>query len=156
MGFPSFIQNQSPDYISLTALDSKKDPVTGLSPLLIIRNDITGDFFNGTSFTPTPAYVLMIEMDSVNLPGTYLYVFTSPINNIRVKYYWNPLPSDSVSNGPFEGEAMIGDWVDDIVTTRKYVRNKTRCSNGTYDVFEDDKITIFESGIATSEDREPN
>jgi len=147
--------NAENDRITLTALAFDGSGATGKTIDLMILNLANGEFFNGVSFQVLPAMVLMTESDAVNLPGDYQFDFVSPLDDIRIKYRATTL-SDGVVNGPWEGEAQVGVWVTDILTARKYVRNKIDFLGNRYVLKEDDKTTTFEEGDVSSQNREPD
>jgi len=147
--------NAENDRITLTARSFDGSGATGKTIDLMIINLADGEYFNGVSFQLLPAAVVMTESDAVNLPGDYHYDFISPLFDIRVKYRATTI-SDGVANGPWEGEAQVGVWVTDIITARKYVRNKIDFLGNRYVLKEDDKLTTFEEGDVSSQNREPD
>lgn len=141
------------DRVHIEAIGADGSGVTGLSPQLTIINQSTGQYWNGTSFQVSFTQVSMVEFDSVNAPGLYTYDFTPGADAIvtyRAEATFEGIPRI------WTGEAQFGEWVDDVVTTRKYVRNKFAVSGSAYTIYEDDKATPFETGTVSQTDREPS
>lgn len=151
----SIVSNGETDRISLQAIDVFGNGATGETIDLIIRNKETNEYFNGTAFQAAFASVAMSETDATNLPGIYHYDFLSPLSNVRVTYVAYP-QGTNVATKQFTGEAQIGEWVDDVICTRKYVKNKFTRTGNDYTIFEDDKTTPFATGFIGENRREPD
>jgi len=148
------IANGETDTITLVARDFTGNGATGASIKIAILDLDTGLYYTGAGFG---AYteLSMTEIDATNLPGHYEYKFTSPVDNIRVKYIARS-DTASVANGPWEGEAQIGEWIQDVIVARKYIRNRMQFTGSRYTLYEDDKLTPFEEGNISSTGREPD
>lgn len=148
------LKNGDTDSVTIVARNFSGDGATGASILLAIQDSDTGLFYTGAGFGAFTEFP-MVALDATNLPGHYKYDFTPPVDNIRVRYSARSITPE-VANGPWEGEAQFGDWIQDVITARKYIRNRMQFTGNRYTLYEDDKITPFEEGDITSNSREPD
>lgn len=152
MAASSIIRNGGIDHIELLALDVRKQPVTGATINLIIRDMDSGEYWNGVTFVPSFQTVAMLETDVTNMPGNYHYDLST--SDRQVHYRAEPVGSEIV-NGPFNGSCQFVDWIGDIIISRKYIRNRVVCDGGRYTVFDDDG-NVLETGDATIMERKPD
>ena len=150
----NIVQNEKVDRITLFALSANGEPVTGETINLYIRDLNSGEFWDGAAFAAAPTALTMVETDSVNWPGYYHYDFTT--ENREVVYKAVAPDGSDVDNDPFHGSAIFVPWIDDIITTRKYARNRVDRAGGRYAVYEDDQTTLFEAGDSTVNQRKPD
>jgi hypothetical protein len=78
------------------------DPVTGATPVVAIRRYkeingtlLDGYYWDGAAFTSTPTWHSMGEVDDVNNPGQYTYLFEQSLVGLEIQYvayYKNTTP----------------------------------------------------------------
>jgi hypothetical protein len=83
----------------LSLVDTTGAGVLGASPSISIRRyrethgtALDGYYWNGTAFVPTPFWILMAEVDAINSPGLYSYIFEQDLvalEWIYLVYYRN-------------------------------------------------------------------
>jgi hypothetical protein len=88
--------------LTFSLVDPSGAGITGASPTVSIRRVretyggiLDGYFWEGTGFVPTPTWHPLVEVDLVNNPGVYTYIFDQALvglENTYLVYFKNPTP----------------------------------------------------------------
>lgn len=152
------LENGQPDRLIVQALDLLGTGVTGAS-LTISIQDISDNFwYNGVTFVAGFSTNAMAELDATNLPGVYFLDFTSPRDDVTLQYF-GQTTTLAVANAPYFGQIQVGQWVEDVIVTRKHVKNKMNIgvpAAGRYTIYEDDKVTPHQLGDISTTERNPD
>lgn len=122
------IQNGQTERIEAVMLDAMGVALTGLSDVFLFVRRISDDKFldfDDNTFKSsgwTDIDQVMTEVDAMNAAGTYGYDFDTA--GFDDNTYEIRVTSATGVNVPQVGELKVGDVMDDIVLSRKMLRNK--------------------------------
>lgn len=101
--------------LTFLALDSSHNAVTGATVTAKIRRHSDGAYWNGTAFQVTATTVSLSEISAANLPGLYVYSFSTPsaLGSDVVTTYVSSSTA-GVVNDPEIRDLTIGGYINNL------------------------------------------